>query len=109
MKNFLNIAVVKGIDKYIFVDKKGHIEACTTENPEKEAKIILKLGQVFYSIGKNQFKHAFFSRKNGNNFFVFPVGNHYLGVIKQESIDDITLINNIRTFINKLGSESSVL
>ena len=45
---------------------------------------------------------ATFSRETGQDLFIFPVGNYYLGVIKQENMETGELAERIIEFINEL-------
>jgi len=63
------------------------------------AEIISVCGSNSYAIGKKRFKYLSFSRKNHDTFFIFPVGNYYLGVIKQNHISDALLAQNVIQFL----------
>ncbi|MCP3873822.1 MAG: roadblock/LC7 domain-containing protein [Desulfobacteraceae bacterium] len=105
IEKFSQISRIEGVDQYVLVDQIGNIVAHKIDDPQKVAKIVFNLGKNFYSLGKTQFKHVTFSRENQKNFFIFPVGNHCLGVIKQKNINNITLTDNIVNFLNSLLKE----
>jgi hypothetical protein len=102
---FLQIAAVTGVDQYIVVDHKGQIVVHDITDPERLAGMVFSCGRNAYAIGKTQLKYVLFPRKNQKNFFIFPVGNYYLGVIKEHSIDNLVLIDNVATFLNGLLKE----
>jgi len=99
LKEFIKISQIAGVDQYILVDQKGNIAAHDIKYPEKIAGMILSCGQNSFAIGKTQFKYIVFSRKNQKNFFIFPVGNYYLGVVKQKSVNNFVLADNIIEFL----------
>ncbi|SDT95513.1 hypothetical protein [Desulfobacula phenolica] len=102
LKELIQITNVAGVDQYIFVDQKGNIAAHDIQDPEKTADIVFFCGKNSYAIGKTRLNHVMFSRKNQKNFFIFPVGDYYLGVIKKKSIDNFVLTENIIKFTKDL-------
>ncbi len=101
MNNFLKITDIEGVDQYVLVDAKGNVVAHRTDDPKQAARTVLNIGKNLYSIGKTQFKYAIFSRDNKNNLLIFPIGNRYLGVIKQKNVNNMTLINNVKKFLRE--------
>jgi hypothetical protein len=102
---FIQIAAVTGVDQYIVVDHKGQITAHDIKDPERSAGIVFSCGQNAYAIGKTRLKYVFFCRENQKNLFIFPVGNYYLGVVKEQSIDNLALTDSIITFLTGLLKE----
>ena len=100
LDEFLKIAKVKGVDKYILLDNRGKILACTMLNPGRTSHMIFSCGRNISAIGKSNFKYAVFFKKNQKNIFIFPVGNHTLGVIKQKNIENQVLVDAVLTFFN---------
>ena len=105
-EKFLNLSKAAGIEQYIIVDQKGDIAAHNINKPEKIARIILSCAKNAFAIGKANMKYVVFTGNNQKKFFIFPAGNSYLGVIKQQNISDITLTDNILNFLKKLGSKT---
>lgn len=102
LEKFRQLSNISGVDEYILVDPRGNIAAHDIKNHKKAAKIVLTCGRNSFAIGKANFKYIFFSRKNQKNFFIFPVGNYYLGVVKQKRFKNVTLVDNIINFLNGL-------
>ena len=102
LEEFILISKVSGVDQYILVDNNGNIAAHDIKNSKNAAKIVLKCGQNSFAIGKTQFKYLIFSRKNEKNLFIFPVGNFYLGVVKQKNVKNLVLTDNIMDFLKGL-------
>lgn len=102
LKEFRQIAEVTGVDQYIFVDQKGNIAAHDIQNPEQTAAMVFFCGKNSYAIGKTRLNHVIFSRRNHKDFFIFPVGNYYLGVIKEKTINNFVLTENIIKFLKDL-------
>ncbi|WP_300463897.1 roadblock/LC7 domain-containing protein [Desulfobacula sp.] len=101
-KAFMQIATVTGVDQYIVVDHMGQIIAHDIKDPERSAGMVFACGRNAYAIGKTRLKYVLFPRENQKNFFIFPVGNYYLGVVKEHSIDNSVLTDNIMTFLTGL-------
>jgi hypothetical protein len=96
---FHSIISLPGIDQYILVDQTGKIYAHNAKIPEKLAEITSTCGFKSHAVGKTKFSHIMFSRKNHDNFFIFPVGKYYLGVVKQENINNALLVENVLRFL----------
>ncbi|MFA5902541.1 MAG: roadblock/LC7 domain-containing protein [Desulfobacula sp.] len=99
VEQFGSILKVTGIDQYILVDKTAKIITHNMTDPEKMAEITSVCGFKSQEIGKSNFSYIMFSRKNHNNFFIFPVGKYYLGVIKQKTVSNDLLVENILQFL----------
>jgi len=105
-EKLLNLFKIAGIEQYILVDQKGNIAAHNIKDPEKIARIVISCAKNAFAIGKPNMEYVIFSGKNQRNFFIFPAGNSYLGVIKQQNISDITFTDNILNFLKNLGSNT---
>jgi hypothetical protein len=101
-ENFLQISKIPGVDQYIFLDKKGNIAAHDIKDTQKASDMVFSCGQDIRVIGRNKFKYGVFSRKNKKNIIIFPVGNYYLGVVKQKDSDTIVLVDIILNFLHEL-------
>ena len=99
IKRFKSIINVAGVDQYILVDKAAKIFAHNMADPQKMAEITSICGSKSNTIGKTSVNYVMFSRENHINFFIFPVGKYYLGVIKQESINNDLLAENVLRFL----------
>lgn len=102
IKDLIAICKVAGVDQFIFVNGKGSIAAHNIKNPAPAAKVVLNCGKNSSTISKTDFKYLVFSRKNKKSFLIFPVGNYYLGVIKDSSFSDNELVENLIIFIKNL-------
>ena len=99
LEKFKQISKIDGVDQYILVNPKGNIASHDIKNPEKAANIVLLCGQNSFAIGKAHFKYLVFSRENHKNFFIFPVGKYYLGVVKKNDVNNFILADNIMNFL----------
>ncbi|MCF6246354.1 MAG: roadblock/LC7 domain-containing protein [Desulfobacula sp.] len=102
IKNLKKIETLEGVEQYIVTDHDGSIIAKKANTPDTMARIVCLCGKSFHAIGKSNFKHAVFSRKNKKNLFVFPVGKYYLGVIKQKEIENFIMIDAIVNFLTEI-------
>jgi hypothetical protein len=105
-KKLLNLSKTVGVEQYIIVDQMENIAAHNIRDPEKIARIIISCAKNAFAIGKPNIEYVIFPGNNQRNFFIFPAGNSYLGVIKQHNISDITLTDNILNFLKNLGSNT---
>lgn len=101
-EKFLQISEIPGIDQYIFLDPKGNIAAHDIKNPKKVSEMVFSCGQNIRAISRKKFKYAVFSRKNKKNIIIFPVGNYFLGVVKQKQADTLVLADTIVKFLHEL-------
>jgi len=104
---FSEILKIPGVDQYIFVDKKGNIAAHEINSPEKAAKAVHFCGKRSQAFGKDKLRCILFSRNNQKDLLIFPVGNYYLGVVKQESMNSIALADNIIKSLTDLQKKRS--
>lgn len=102
LEEFKKIASIDGVDQYILVDNNQNIITHDIKNPDKVANMITACGKNSITIAKTQLKYLIFSRYCKKNFFIFPVGNYYLGVVKSKNIENFTLANNIDNFLKSL-------
>ncbi|NOX33811.1 MAG: roadblock/LC7 domain-containing protein [Deltaproteobacteria bacterium] len=96
------ISRVKGVDQYIIVDQNGKLLAHDIKNPQKASAMVSSCGKNSFAIGKTRLEYVVFSRENKKNIFIFPIGNYYLGVVKQKSINNIAMADNIIKFLKGL-------
>ncbi len=107
LKDIINIAGVTGVDRYILVDRQNNVVAHNLKNYRKAGAMVSFCGRQSAAIGKKRLDYLIFNRKNQKDLFIFPVGNYYLGVIKQKHIKTIELANNVRFFLNRLIEKKS--
>ena len=105
-EKLLNLSKTVGVEQYIIVDQKGNIAAHNIREPEKIARIIMSCAKNAFAIGKPNMEYVVFPGNNQKKFFIFPAGNSYLGVIKQQNISDITFKDNILNFLKNLGFDT---
>ncbi|WDP92977.1 MAG: roadblock/LC7 domain-containing protein [Desulfobacter sp.] len=103
-----NVKRINGVDGYILLDGKGNILAHNDDMkaPEKLSRMVYFCGRKLSVIGKKYFKYASFSRQNNRNVLIFPVGNYYLGVIKQTGIRNFRAASAVMEFLDVLVGKS---
>ena len=97
--DLIKISKVKGVAHYIFVDTQGDVIAHNMKEYQKIGHMISFCGKQSFAIGKRRLKFLIFSRKNQKDLLIFPVGNYYLGVIKQKGIKTVELADNVLFFL----------
>jgi hypothetical protein len=104
-ERFTAITRVKGVSQYILVDCNGIVAAHHSDDPKALAALVWACGRNASCLGKAGFRHLICTRKNQENIFIFPVGNHYLGVVKKKNIENAELAGHIEHFLKDLLSE----
>jgi len=99
LKDFLKIAKVNGVDKYIFLDSQGKIIANTMKHPGRSSHMVFNCGRNISAIGRSNLKYVVFSKKDGKDILIFPVGNYTLGVVKQQSIGSQLVAKAVLVFL----------
>ena len=105
---FLQIAKVKGVDQYILLDNRGKIMATTMKHAEQVSHMVFNCGQNISTIGRSNFKYAVFSKKNGKDILIFPVGNYTLGMVKQKNIAAQVVVDAVFMFFNTLLKKKNI-
>ncbi len=103
---FLQISKIKGVAQYIFLDNTGNVAAHDIKDPKRASEMVFSSGQNIQAIGRNNFKYAVFSRKNQNSIIIFPIGNYFLGVVKQKDTDILALVDIILKFLHECLKKS---
>lgn len=107
IKEFEKIAEIAGVKSYILVKNNGSVAARQIEEPERIARIVLRCGQNSDAIGVSRFRYLVLARENRENFIIFPIGNYYLGVVKEKNIDSMVLVNSVLDFFENLPGKRS--
>ncbi|MFH2058642.1 MAG: roadblock/LC7 domain-containing protein [Pseudomonadota bacterium] len=100
--DLLKISKINGVAHYIFVDTQGDVIAHNMIDYQKIGPMISFCGNQSFAIGKRRLKFLIFSRKNQKDLLIFPVGNYYLGVIKQKEIKTVEIADNVLIFFTAL-------
>ncbi len=106
IKDFTKIIKIKGVKKYILVKNNGKVAAHDIEDPKTIAMVVLRCGRNSDSFCLPRFKFLLFKRDNNENFFIFPVGNYYLGVIQENDISNLILVGRVLQFIKDLSEKN---
>jgi len=109
VKEFSQLIKKYGVKQYIIVKNNGTIMAQHhIEEPDRVADFVLACGRNCDASGSVRFRFLLFSSSSCENFFVFPVGNYYLGMVQEQDADDRVLVKNILTSINDLSKKRSL-
>lgn len=97
--DFRFIEAIKGVEQYIVTDEHSRIiENYNIDRPDKMAELVSSCCKNFHAIGKTNFKYAVFKKKDLKHFIVLPLGEHFIGLIKHETVDSFTIIEAIFDF-----------
>lgn len=99
---FRRVAEIEGVKSFILVRDDGEIAARNMDEAESIAAMVLRCGRNPERIGTARYRYQVFGRKGGEDFFIFPVGNYYLGVIKEREIDSGLLVDGVLYFVKAL-------
>jgi len=98
---------IDGVSGYILLNSKGEVLVHDDEmkSPDKLSKMVYSCGRTLLLLGKNYLKYASFTRKQNKNILLFPVGNYYLGVLKQPGIRNSETAGAVIKFLNVLAGQ----
>ncbi len=102
IKEFSEIGDLAGVKNYILVKNNGSVVTARIPEPDRIARIVLRCGRNSDAIGNPRFSYLLLTRENEEDFIIFPVGNYYLGVIKDKEIDNPALVKRVLEFIENL-------
>ncbi len=105
-KDMIGVARIGGVKHYILVDKEGQVIVHNFKDYQRTGAMIAFCGQQSFVLGKSRLKFLTFTRKSQNDLFIFPVGNYFLGVIKQNHIKTVELTDNVLSFLNGMEQNS---
>ena len=94
------IGRVEGVDNYVLVDDRGNILTHDMESPALFARLVHLWGQRLSTLGGKNFKYASLSRASSRDVLMFPVGNYYLGVVKQTGVDNVQLADAVMKLLD---------
>lgn len=93
------IGRIRGVDRHVLVDGQGNLLTHDMETPETLSRLLHLWGQRFSTLGGKNFKFASLSRMNNRDVLMFPVGNCFLGVVKQAGINNGQLAGSVMEFL----------
>lgn len=105
--DMIKVARLEGVDRYILVDENGEVIIHNMNAYQNIGALIAQCGKQSYPIGKHRIRFLTFKRTYRNDLFIFPIGNYYLGVIKDTQIPAAELAGTILNFIDSLEKRPS--
>jgi len=98
---------IDGVGAYILLDGQGQIITCNDDMkaPEALSKMVYTCGRSLSLVGKSYFNYASFSRAHNPDILIFPVGNYYLGVVKDTGNRDFKTAQTVTEFLNVLAGK----
>ncbi len=100
-RNYQILDSVAGVFHYMVVDKQNRIIQASDDYPEPLADIIAGVKENMAAISTVGFEHALFERSNGQDIFIFNIGNNCLGVVKQQQADTTVLYKTIKEILHR--------
>ncbi len=102
IKDLKKITGVEGVSQYILLGPNGQTISHNIDNHLLLTSMIISCTSICKLINGKRFRHLIFSQEDKRDFFIFPVGKHYLGVIKSGDSDAASLPINVANFIKNL-------
>ena len=93
------IGSLKAVKNYMVVDKKGDINFSNFPHPDNIAFMILNCSKNMEIKGHSNVQYQFFAFGD-DHFLIFPVGNQYLGVVKNRGTSTSVLAKSILKFLD---------
>ena len=101
MDKINNIESISGIDQFVLINHEGEIRQKSSNVIPVLADIVMKSAGNINALSSTGFRYIVFSRKDKKDLIIFPIGKHYLGMIKQESANTFALIDEIEQLLLK--------
>jgi hypothetical protein len=93
---------VEGVDQYIVLGPGGQLLSHNMDNHIILSSMIITCASICKLINAEHFQYLVFAQEDGKDFFIFPVGKHYLAVIKKAESRAQDLPRDIAAFIRDL-------
>ena len=107
LKHFLQVPKIKGVARYILADRNGEVVIHNMKGYKNKGSLISFCTEQAWSIGRGKVHYLVFTRRSGEDLFIFPVGNYSLGVVKEKDIQTVELISSVLEFLNGLDIKRS--
>jgi hypothetical protein len=97
--NYQRIKSVADVLHFVVMDGQYRIIQASDRYPEPLAGLIAGVKENMAAISSTGFEHAVFKRSNGQDIFIFNIGNDCLGVVKQRQADSRALFKAIEEIL----------
>ena len=101
---FSRITELPGVKNHLLVKKSGELILTDFPAPEDFAETLVACGREADCLGSSRFTFLLFNRESCEHLFIFPVGNYYLGVIKERDADSKAVADEVIAFIKAVFS-----
>lgn len=102
LEDFKKIIEIHEVKNYILVTDTGTIVMHRSPSPETLAGLVVSCGKSCKGPEKWCSGFLMVARQNQENLFVFPVGRYYLGVMKQATASNTSLVKKVLLFLRSL-------
>lgn len=105
-KDFARLTLINGITASILVRGDGQIIGQASEEIAAYAPLIARSGagcdSLSSGMGGNRYLHLCLERESGLDILVFPLGQFYLGVLKDPDSERQEILNQVIFFLKHL-------
>lgn len=103
LKDVEKIVNVEGVGQYILLGPGGHVLSHNMDNHIIMTSMIITCASICKFITAERFHFLVFSQEDGRDFYIFPVGKHYLAIIKKAESSAKDLPLHVAFFIKNLS------
>ena len=98
------IEEIKGVKRYIVLQPDGRPLLNNTENPEVMAAMIMNCGAMCKILKNRRFRYLVINQPSGEDFYIFQMGNYFLGILKTAASDTNELVDKVADYFQELAT-----
>lgn len=99
LQQLMQIGKMDGVDQYVIITEQGQPAAVKIRDISDPEKMLASCCNAFFEIGKTRFNSCIVRRTSQQDFFIFPAGKYFIGVIKHKDFDSNNLTQKISSFL----------
>jgi hypothetical protein len=99
------IADIEGVSQYLLLGPSGQLLAHKMDNHIIMSSMTISCASICKLIKDEHFQYLVFAQEDDRDFFIFPVGSHYLAVLKEAEYPAQDFTRNIASFISNATSK----
>lgn len=96
------IANLEEVSQYILLAPGGQVISHNMDNHVIMSSMVMSCASICKFISAERFHYLVFAQEDNRDFFIFPVGKHYLAVFKNAEFQAHDLPKAIASFIKNL-------
>ena len=108
-KDFVGrIDQIDGVAGCLLIKNDGALLGQTVDDPEVYSTLLqISIGlsaDIMDKIGFSYCRYVSFSRTNNQNFYVFPIDNYLLGIVRKADCSVTAMLESVYLFIDRVST-----